>query len=356
MILVNPQNLIFEEVVQAIDNYKVYLKLTTNREIKNPFVVTTDNPVPIINYTNVNAIKAEKSPIIIIDMITEGLHVSQHFYKYPKNKKYIFFSSGRWDITKFNFGFEYDILYWHYFIYDYVKRGISSNLLDFFQEKEYSATEPKDFTFSTLIGTRRDFRDKLVNIIQQNIKFDNFVLNYAGVELGKSSRALDINYDFDNYNSYKPIHQYYSISSSLPTKLYNKSKVLLVVETTCGTKSETTCEMHDEFFVTEKTVKALLTGIPFVLCGSYNFLKNLKALGFRTYNEIWDESYDQILNVDERMLTLVNTLNDIDRLLWDETVIDKCKQIAYHNKSLLLNVNSIMKTEIEAIIEKFENY
>lgn len=348
MIPVNTQRFVLDDVVKAIDNYSAYLKLTTNIAIENPFVVTTDSPIPIIHYSNVDAIKASTATTVIIDMITEGFNISGIFYQYPKNKKYIFFSAGRWNTNQIDFGFEYKILHWNYFLYDYVKRGISYNLIDFFQEKEHELTAEKKFAFSALIGNRRPWRDQLVSSLQKNIKFDNFVLNYAGTELGQSSRQLDIKYDFSNYDSYKAIHQFYSISSSIPIELYNKSKVLLV--------AETSCESHDEFFITEKTVKALLSGVPFVLCGSYRFLENLQAMGFQTYNEIWDESYDQISNVDERILALIATLNSIDALDWNTAIVDKCRQIAYHNKSLLLNMNSIMKKELEVIVETFGNY
>jgi hypothetical protein len=37
--------------------------------------------------------------------------------------------------------------------------------------------------------------------------------------------------------------------------------------------------------------------MPFVVASSYNFLKNLRSMGFKTYCELWDESYDEIKDV-----------------------------------------------------------
>ena len=49
---------------------------------------------------------------------------------------------------------------------------------------------------------------------------------------------------------------------------YNQSYFNIVVETDIN--------YTDNFFLTEKTVKALLTGMPFVIVGTPDFIKNLQ--------------------------------------------------------------------------------
>jgi len=46
-------------------------------------------------------------------------------------------------------------------------------------------------------------------------------------------------------------------------------------------------------FITEKTIKAILTKRPFVILGGRHSIKNLKDLGFKTFAHWIDESYDQ---------------------------------------------------------------
>jgi hypothetical protein len=66
---------------------------------------------------------------------------------------------------------------------------------------------------------------------------------------------------------------------------YNQFHVELVAETfTIG----------DTFFPTEKTVRPLMAGKPFIVYGPRHFLKNLRNLGFKTYSTCWDESYDEL--------------------------------------------------------------
>lgn len=47
------------------------------------------------------------------------------------------------------------------------------------------------------------------------------------------------------------------------------------------------------FFVTEKTCRPILCKTPFVIQGPTGFLKNLKSLGFCTFDRWWDEGYDE---------------------------------------------------------------
>ena len=46
------------------------------------------------------------------------------------------------------------------------------------------------------------------------------------------------------------------------------------------------------FFTTEKTIRPIVAGKPMLVYGPRNYLANLRNLGFRTWNDHWDESYD----------------------------------------------------------------
>lgn len=56
------------------------------------------------------------------------------------------------------------------------------------------------------------------------------------------------------------------------------------------------CEtVHDDnnFFLTEKFWRAVITRTPFILHGPQWMLENLRGLGFRTFHDWWDEGYSQ---------------------------------------------------------------
>jgi hypothetical protein len=46
------------------------------------------------------------------------------------------------------------------------------------------------------------------------------------------------------------------------------------------------------FLCTEKTWRPIVAGRPFITVSNYDFLRNLKKLGFETFSAWWDESYD----------------------------------------------------------------
>jgi len=66
-------------------------------------------------------------------------------------------------------------------------------------------------------------------------------------------------------------------------KFYNQFQIELIVETMCAGIT---------FFPTEKTFRPITGRRPFLIFGPIHFLNNMRGLGFKTYSECWDESYD----------------------------------------------------------------
>lgn len=90
-------------------------------------------------------------------------------------------------------------------------------------------------------------------------------------------------------------------------KHYNRFGLEIVCETYC---------VGDAFFPTEKTVRPLAKSKPMVVYGPKGFLSRLRQLGFRTWHEIWDESYDELAG-HERWKKIKMVLQRIvDESLW----------------------------------------
>lgn len=64
-------------------------------------------------------------------------------------------------------------------------------------------------------------------------------------------------------------------------------------------------------FVTEKTIKPMQNGVPFIVLGSAGTLATLRSLGFRTFAPAINESYDDVLDGKERLL---RALAEVERL------------------------------------------
>lgn len=76
-------------------------------------------------------------------------------------------------------------------------------------------------------------------------------------------------------------------------------------------------------FLTEKTFKAIKNAHPFVIIGCKNSLKTLQKLGYKTFDNCINNSYDEISNNTERWIACKNSileLNNIDLQKWFESV------------------------------------
>lgn len=86
-------------------------------------------------------------------------------------------------------------------------------------------------------------------------------------------------------------------------------------------------------FISEKTFRALAFPRPFVVIGQKNILKNLHKMGFRTFSEIIDESYDgmddehRLKKIEEIILDLSNKSREEIYDMWE-----KCIDIYEHNR------------------------
>jgi hypothetical protein len=86
---------------------------------------------------------------------------------------------------------------------------------------------------------------------------------------------------------------------------------------------------------TEKILRPMALAQPFLLAGGYGGLDYLKSYGFRTFESVWDESYDSIPDPYKRLENIIKTMKTISQ--WDpETRTKKLQQaqdIADYNKA-----------------------
>jgi hypothetical protein len=99
---------------------------------------------------------------------------------------------------------------------------------------------------------------------------------------------------------------------------------------------EIVCETYTQgnaFFPTEKTVRPLMAAKPILVYGPRYYLARLRGLGFRTYHEIWDESYD-LYQGPERWHLMRKSMNTLlERSRSDQHVIlAQAHEIARHNR------------------------
>lgn len=77
--------------------------------------------------------------------------------------------------------------------------------------------------------------------------------------------------------------------------------------------TETVAEYPYPYF-SEKTWKAILFKMPFLIVGSKHSLKKLREFGFRTFSDFWNEDYDNFDLAADRIDAVVRILRQLSEL------------------------------------------
>lgn len=152
------------------------------------------------------------------------------------------------------------------------------------------------------------------------------------------------------YSAQDPIHYNWEGDSGL-CSLMHDTGISIVAETV-------TYPSGQQLFTTEKIFRPILAGQPFITLASQGYLHNLRSLGYRTFGEVWDESYDTIEHVSARTIAirdLVSKLNSMSDTEFTD-VLNRCRAICAHNREviehrtskefLLTSINDPFKSEL----------
>lgn len=88
-------------------------------------------------------------------------------------------------------------------------------------------------------------------------------------------------------------------------------------------------EIYNSFVFTEKTMRSMYAGKPFILLAGPGSLKNLQRWGFKTFSPFIDESYDTIENTEDRFRAICNEINRLGNL-----PLEELKQFANDYRSI----------------------
>ena len=116
---------------------------------------------------------------------------------------------------------------------------------------------------------------------------------------------------------------------------------------------ESTVELlNNQVCMSEKTYKPIAFYHPFVILGPKGILQSLRNLGFETFENLFDESYDTEPNWQNRLDSLVKNVSEFKKQPYDMLTQQKIQ----HNHALFFNQALSCKYIIEQIIEPLLNY
>lgn len=106
------------------------------------------------------------------------------------------------------------------------------------------------------------------------------------------------------------------------------------------------------YWPTEKTFKACAYYHPFLLIGQHHTLKKLRQMGFETFNNIFDESYDDIIDFDTRLDAVIKNIDNFITIPYDS----ETQRRLQHNHDHFFDQSLVESRIIQEIIEPLLEY
>jgi hypothetical protein len=333
-----------------LDKYQIWCDQQDFYKDSHPVQIVNDPlGIPCFHHTDIKNINLCTNKLIIIDCLTEGIHVKNNFNRYNADKHYIIFSNGWWDQNIFQLKINYTLIHVLYFLFDMTDTYLSPNKFSFYLDKDYQFDYPKQNNFMSTIGNVRPERTYFVDQMIKKCTYKNFILRYSGEDFGLPSNCFDhITFSKGKFDPYTSILEkyYHNVSQSVPIKMYNTAYFNVIVETII--------DSDNLFFLTEKTIKSLITGMPFIVISTPNFLKHLCKLGFHTYNSLWDESYDTETDYKTRIDKVIELCNNLENFDWHKHRLE-LEMIKLKNRNNFLILNNIASKEFTNFEKKLKN-
>lgn len=159
-------------------------------------------------------------------------------------------------------------------------------------------TSDRPYMFDCMLGARRPHRDYVMLALTRTGVLDKSIVTYRdcfpGGFVNSDSEHMaaqfpgtKLNWPYVSPNLDPSWEVADKINNQVnlvsPVNIFQKTNYSIVTET-IGT--------GNSFFLSEKTTKCMSNYRPFVVFGPRHYLKNLRELGFQTFDTVIDESYD----------------------------------------------------------------
>lgn len=190
--------------------------------------------------------------------------------------------------------------------------------------QQYPSARPHRLIHTSFTSFNRKhtvYRERLYDYLKNKDLLHKGYVNFAFNSFSTLVKSLPEEYEGNKWASESELYNY-----------YRAANFDVIIETSSNGENQR--------FITEKTLRALALGQPFIVYNGPGTLKYLQGLGFETYKALWDESYDAIDDPQKRFEAVVNL---IPKLVKNTAVFENplVKEIADHNQLLFQRLAEI---------------
>ena len=209
-------------------------------------------------------------------------------------------------------------------------------------------TWQKPFTYVSFDANQHPHKDVLLKMLEYHDLLKHGVLTRNKTQLALSDWPETYT---QSQQQHQEFFQWLSNNPNLPLDhcIDCKDTVTGIKQHWVGTKllydranweivNESLCK-HPGTFLSINTFRSMLMGMPFVINGCAGSLSLLRELGFKTFGDVIDESYDTHEDPIHRISCLVHQIQNLCRMDQNEknTMWAKLRPILQHNQDLAWN-------------------
>jgi len=298
-----------------------------------PAIENHPNGYPVIMWWDVDSISKSESDVIFIDSVFEGHNIfeqsvtKQTLDRYPADKHYIFFSSGNFSQIDYPMPYTYDVIFVQYITYILEMVANDTTIVSYCHHNQSDwLSADKSILFNTIIGQKRPERDAFIKKITKTFSNNQYILKYDGELLNDAFSNTYLKHPF---KSRPGVH-----AKSLPglTRM-PLSRISYAVAKKCYFSFFVdTCPLSkdNKEFISGHIIQCFMNQQPFVVLGAPGLLRDIHAAGFRTWGELWDESYDTEPDFYKRLDQCMKVAKSLETFDWKKHN-NKIREIAMHN-------------------------
>lgn len=210
--------------------------------------------------------------------------------------------------------------------------------------------------FSLLVRRHDQWRLKLLLMLEKKRLLDEFRYSYLAIDnnTGTSKDFKDLKKNLELTTADEMFCKKIPIKLSLnDTGEYNSELISnALYSTDINVVAETVYDQTDYVYtkekqynrdyaptdLSEKTLKSIALGKPFIVIAAPFFLDSLKTLGYKTFDPYINENYDLEINNEIRLNLIAEEIERITKLSGAQysSIVCECNKIAEYNKSLFL--------------------
>lgn len=180
------------------------------------------------------------------------------------------------------------------------------------------------------------FLSNYVNHVALTQHYSLSTVENSLIDVDKLDYKLDINTGLRTLHGQGKINNYQSpVDVDYTSKEASDKLIAITQDSFCSLVTESKFHSTMPNF-SEKTLRAIISGRPFVLLAPPGTLKLLRDLGFKTFSKYWDESYDLETDSTKRFEKVMFVVKDI--LEKESLDIEPMLPVLKHNQEQLKSI------------------